>query len=292
MSVHRAGIRNLGNTCYIAALLQLFFSYTVLNTAISAMLTGRLAGSLRSLQSLALNSASAVSLLDFKRALDATCQRFQGHQQHDAHDFLLGLSDALQAEGHEHWMAPLVFTLASDLRVPSLYHSSSKSEDDYVLRLQLTHRLPCEAQLSVQTCLEAFFRGEELALSSGYKCPAGVAQRTFKQYRLQSQPPAFLIQLKRFRQNPSTGQTEKAAEGIKVNLSLDFSFLEAGLGRYRLAAAVVHLGQLRSGHYVTVCAPSSVLSEWQLFDDSQVHGLPFAQVQCYLEQASMLLYTV
>jgi hypothetical protein len=93
------GLRNLGNTCYAAASLQMLFTAAPfirsLNTA-----QGPLARAVveTSLQLSNVDSKLPVSPAAIKDAIDAKTDKFVGYEQRDAHEFLSDLVDGMHEE--------------------------------------------------------------------------------------------------------------------------------------------------------------------------------------------------
>jgi uncharacterized UBP type Zn finger protein len=95
------GLRNMGNTCYMNASLQMLYSCRNFMTALQQSPGGELVQSVcdiyRELQRFDL-SASAAQPNQIKRAIDKKTEKFLGYEQRDAHEFLADLIDHLDEE--------------------------------------------------------------------------------------------------------------------------------------------------------------------------------------------------
>jgi Ubiquitin carboxyl-terminal hydrolase len=93
------GLRNIGNTCYLNASLQMLFT---LENFISS-LRGRGGSLVRSIVSTAqevsdTSKTGAASARDVKKEIDAVSERFKGFEQRDAHEFIGDLIDLAHEE--------------------------------------------------------------------------------------------------------------------------------------------------------------------------------------------------
>lgn len=124
---------------------------------------------------------------------------------------------------------------------------------------------------SLQAALESFFTDE--ALEDGFqfdgrshKLPAK------KQLALQKFPDLLPIQLKRFSNSGSYSRKVRKKVSMPEELTLSKSHLPEGTeetedGKYELVGIVLHIGTLRSGHYISYV---KYKGEWVCADDSKV----------------------
>jgi hypothetical protein len=92
-SNRRAGIGNMGNTCYMNASIQAMLS--VLSGDPLSKLEGPLGIELREIDRKIRSPSSSVFPGAFKTKFDSIFSDFQGHEQHDAHEFCLRLLEQL-----------------------------------------------------------------------------------------------------------------------------------------------------------------------------------------------------
>ena len=93
-----AGLNNLGNTCFMNAVLQCLAHTPALVHALESnpSKADRLVASLRSLlQALQQRGRSSVAPNQFKKEIGTRAPYFAGYQQHDAQEFLRYLVDGL-----------------------------------------------------------------------------------------------------------------------------------------------------------------------------------------------------
>lgn len=95
------GLRNLGNTCYMNASLQMIYSIPKFTEELSAFKNGRrLVNGICTLWNNLLDCANPKSATarKIKAAVDETTDKFRGYQQRDAHEFLGDLLDQIHEE--------------------------------------------------------------------------------------------------------------------------------------------------------------------------------------------------
>jgi hypothetical protein len=95
------GLRNLGNTCYCNASLQMLMSVPdFVNGLESCKTKGDLGKRLSAVfaELNLVNEGQAVNPRDFKKAVDKVTDRFLGYEQRDAHEFLSDLIDRVHDE--------------------------------------------------------------------------------------------------------------------------------------------------------------------------------------------------
>ncbi|KAL5263013.1 hypothetical protein ACHWQZ_G008429 [Mnemiopsis leidyi] len=95
-----AGLTNLGNTCYMNAVLQLLFSVPSINSVLTAEEKIQRNGIGRELTALIKKAASGnfaqLNTAKLKHEIGLKYSRYMGYRQHDAHELLIELLDHLQ----------------------------------------------------------------------------------------------------------------------------------------------------------------------------------------------------
>ncbi|KAK1285379.1 Ubiquitin carboxyl-terminal hydrolase 20 [Acorus calamus] len=279
-----AGYENLGNTCYMNAVLQCL-------THMSPLLE-RLFHSfdhdqrpcpfryqnfcsvcaLRDLvkKSIAF-SGSSISPKDFFNNLPTICPSFRYFEQQDAHEFLTRLLDNLR----------VCSSLDSDLVTPVFEgHLKSQikcSNCGYITENAEATRdliLPIEGSFNLQHAIERF-----MVERFDFELSCDVCKKmVFKEKRLMFDraPLVAAFSFNRFKFNPTS--IEKIDDFIPFPLELN---LQPFLGeaqenneelQYNLYALVVHDGYYGSGHYMCYIRPSP--NTWFRLNDEQVCQVP------------------
>ncbi|CAK0812062.1 unnamed protein product [Prorocentrum cordatum] len=130
---------------------------------------------------------------------------------------------------------------------------------------------------SLQDCLEAFTRREELAEEDRVRCEkTGNVERSLKKLDLWTAPECLIIHLKRFGSDQAYGPLEKVDTFVDAPLDLDLTPWVLGPSdekqfQYRLYAVVNHSGTLRYGHYTAYGRVGEGPDrQWFHFNDSSV----------------------
>lgn len=286
-----AGLRNMGNTCYMNSVLQCII-YTVplvealrnCDHKIPCTIEGFCAlCALRDLVDLSLSSQGEViePTVMFEN-LGNMSSSFQKWQQEDAHDYLHSLLEDLDncALGTGQFNPCSFFQgssfvkkifggcLRSQVKCTHCCHCSNAFEPFIDLSLEID-----EAD-SLASALQSFTRVEPIVPDSKYRCDnCHQNAPILKQFTISQLPDVLVIQLKRFSNNGLFG--DKVQKMVAYPQVLDMEpFLSSPQQekvemKYELYAVLVHAGfSLNSGHYY--CFVRSSYDDWYEMDDSQV----------------------
>ncbi|KAM3327055.1 ubiquitin carboxyl-terminal hydrolase 20-like [Capsicum chacoense] len=277
-TVDGTGLVNLGNTCFLNAVLQCFmhtvplFDLLLRNTHVPCdryagfcliCIFKELIGS-----SLAYDggSLSPWKLVD---NLSYFSSGFRKYQQEDAHEFLQCFLNRLESECNDIVQQVFGGRLVSKLRCCNCGHCSNTYEPliDVSLEIKDANSLP--------SALESFTRVEKLDYPEiKYSCERCKEQVSIeKQLMLYNAPSVAVFHLKRFQNDGSIVQ--KVDKHISFPLELDLLPYTENIQsyneemKYDLYAVIVHAGSTSSsGHYYSfICAEPS---EWYKFDDSTI----------------------
>lgn len=194
--------------------------------------------------------------------------------QHDLPDFLRFLLDKLDTElTKPNIITSFLFNgfTSSRLACKKCSQVSEKYEPFIDLQLALAS--------SLRQCILDY--AEEEAIT--YKCQAcnknSVSCRRF----ILSTPPRYLlIQIKRFKSEPSPIKLDTVCRFHKI---LDLSVFSEQRTKYKLIGIAVHIGSMTSGHYKSYCKRDK---DWYCFDDSRCSKSNLKEVLS--QQAYVLLY--
>uniref|UniRef100_A0A5B7AVI3 Ubiquitin carboxyl-terminal hydrolase n=1 Tax=Davidia involucrata TaxID=16924 RepID=A0A5B7AVI3_DAVIN len=293
-SVVGAGLANLGNTCFLNAVLQCF-THTVplvqgLRSCDHAMpCDGNSEGfcvlcALRSHIELSLASTGGVvAPLNLVNNLSYFSSSFRRFQQEDAHEFLQCLLDRLDSccidsktkdttlSSQDNNFVKQVFggRLISKLRCCNCGHCSDTYEPLIDLSLEV------EDVDTLSSALQSFTKVEKIEDSETKftceNCKEEVSVE--KQLMLDQVPSVAAFHLKRFKNDGS--YVEKIDKHVKFPLELDLlPYTDSSQNdnvdlKYSLHAIVVHIGfSSTSGHYY--CFVRSAPDIWHRLDDSKV----------------------
>ncbi|XP_038071852.1 ubiquitin carboxyl-terminal hydrolase 37-like [Patiria miniata] len=244
------GFSNLGNTCYMNAILQsLFaldrFTMDILNgNLLSHMQRDSLYKALASLLFAKQRNQSpdrvGTQLRRVKQAISSTANRFSGFMQHDAQEFLCQCLDQLkddwekakqklqdtppgdtpQTEGQKDpkdaHPCPVVknfeFEVMHSIVCKQCGEVVTKAEQFYDLSLDMPRRSSSNPIGSIQTAMEQFFRAEVIEYAcSECNCKQATVTHTFTRL-----PRVIIIHLKRYRFDIDAVQNSKLRRRIHI----------------------------------------------------------------------------
>ncbi|MCD9642012.1 Ubiquitin carboxyl-terminal hydrolase 21 [Datura stramonium] len=288
-----AGLTNLGNTCFLNAVLQSFMHTVPLLQLLASNDHSSPCDSYfngfcvicvtRELLDFSLaSSGGSVSPLKLVNNLSYFSSSFHRYQQEDAHEFLQCFLDKLESRCNDSMpkdRAPLESDnivkqafggrLVSRLRCCNCGHSSDTYEPFIDLSLEIKD-VDC-----LPAALDCFTRVEKIddpeIKFSCEKCKTQVSME--KQLMLYKAPSVAAFHLKRFENDGSFVKKVDKFVSFPLDLSLlpytDHSQINNEEMVYDLYAVIVHRGiSSCSGHYYSFIR--SAPNEWYKFDDSEV----------------------
>ena len=267
---HRTGLKNVGNTCYLNAIIQSLVHTDSLITKLMKM--GRQKNlnegfsSELALLAMVLKSGEYRRLtpVNFRAQLIKVNNIFNGYQQHDAHEALTCILSNMESElqATENWKELMKDTFRTEIttkrRCTQCNDQSQSVEPLPVLQIQIPKEKTC-----IQECLKEYMEPETLKDKRCLKCNKSMESEVTTKFT--KIPDVLVIQLKRFSKEgrwltknrthiqPSlTIKIEKEPENIDVE--------------YELFSMINHRGGLTAGHYTTVCY-DEIKERWILYDD-------------------------
>jgi ubiquitin C-terminal hydrolase len=284
------GLVNLGNTCYMNAVLQCLVRVKPLVEAVKRYSGGSASGILGAFSSLAADLHSSQYAVDpgrFRKVFlsqRSVAEVFDDHQQHDAHEFMLFLVDQLDSASGESLMKNVLngetqtsFTCGACGRV-----SNVKEKLCY-----LCLGIPRERVVKIDDCLNLYQREEHLSKENAMdcaKCKKG--QPTVKVTKILCFGRILIISFQRFERD-KYGRLIKNETGIQYSGVLNAERWTVNQrGEYRLMGVVFHSGSLEFGHYTAVARESDG-DEWWSFNDGYVEQI---EPQMALRSNAYLLF--
>ncbi|XP_019359690.1 PREDICTED: inactive ubiquitin carboxyl-terminal hydrolase 50 [Gavialis gangeticus] len=305
------GLRNLGNTCYMNAVLQCLCSISPL---VEYFLSGKYITALCK-ENVEIATAFAYLMADiwlgdfdcvspevFCSVIGDRHPAFTKKTQQDAQEFLIYVLSELHetlkklnkrsSQGNvsiarenrgispETSIITQLFEgqLSYEITCLECQNTTVKNEVFTVLSLPI----PSETACSLQDCLDCFFQQDILTWNNQIQCSwCGTKQDTAVKTCLAKAPKIVILHLKRF--DCQGSYKRKLGTDIHYPLNnLDLSPYVYPLFRknpkYSLCAVVNHFGYLDGGHYTAFCK-HTVTQNWYSFDDSQVTEIPHSSVQ-------------
>ncbi|XP_024858696.1 uncharacterized protein LOC112449962 [Kryptolebias marmoratus] len=318
------GLDNLGNSCYLNAVLQCLSSTVplvehLLNPDTRRELTKckcRVAEVfLRLLEKMWLGSSSICAAAEARSVLSSVLPQFNNYCQQDAQELLLHLLDLLhqdlrevarrqmnsnmkhqaRKEQNRTWsiestMVSLLFE--GQLRYTTLCLRCERQAQNLQSFTVLSLPIPTDTtRCSIQDCLSLFFEETVLTGAEQMFCSeCGLRRETAVFTCLDKPPEILMLHLKRF---GCRGKNQvKLRTNVLFSLKLDLSrFLtrsEQNASSYQLYAVVNHVGHLNMGHYTAVCYNGPART-WFCFDDAEVREVQDSLVPS--PNAYLLLYS-
>ncbi|XP_069844463.1 ubiquitin carboxyl-terminal hydrolase 50 isoform X1 [Dipodomys merriami] len=305
------GLRNLGNTCYMNAILQCLCSISPL---VEYFLSGKYITALQKdcsevatafaylMTDMWLGDSDCVSPEIFRSALGNLYPTFMKKTQQDAQEFLIyvlnELHEALKkyhrrsgdkkntqrccrkAIANETSIITRLFEGQLNYGITCLKCENCTYKNEVFTVLSLS--IPSQYQCSLQDCLQCFFQQDTLTWNNQIHCSfCETKQETAVRASISKAPKIIIFHLKRFDIQGTTKR--KLRTDIHYPLTnLDLTPYICPIFRkhpkYNLCAVVNHFGDLDGGHYTAFCK-NSVTQAWYSFDDTRVSEIPDTSVQ-------------
>lgn len=267
------GINNMGMTCYIASVLQLFSTISPFITLMFSEDTqdGTVSKEFQKLLLDYLTATNSLSIKDFVSSFGGNSFEMAIHEN-DAHEFLLILFDKLDKdlgkdfEARRNEIFGVYASRVIDCPLAKIKNETQEISSDI--------QLPILGYSNLYDSLHYLTESEKLEgenkWDTGTDMGKQVAYRYLKYKKL---PPVLLFQLLRYQYNPSSETCEEIRTAFDCPNDIDLTDFcvedNKDCKKYKMFAVVSHRGNLQTGHYVTYAQPKFD-DNWFLFDDSRV----------------------
>jgi len=288
------GVANVGNTCYVAAALQLLRSMPTFTADVrrAARFDRPLVRALDAFFASTVDNPPSVVAIKGAVALGGYPE-FEGFEQHDCMEFLTATLARIECEmGAENAHAcpsRLNFSWRSEHRLTCESCGDVSTHDEEQCALSLALRVPDEHNVSIAELAERYFTPER-GLSRRCERESCRGETCTSARSLKTPPRVLLVHLKRFTTEivrDDVVRVGKIRTSVRVpgTLTLD-AYVGAGGGdedhsdvrevvratRARLRGVISHLGSaVSSGHFIAHVRDDDVdHSQWSMFDDERV----------------------
>ncbi|KAH9314652.1 hypothetical protein KI387_023279 [Taxus chinensis] len=303
-----AGLRNLGNTCFLNAVVQcLTYTQPLVNCLKYTPHTnpceheGFCAFCVlqEHVNTVAESCGQIIEPLQLVDNLSNLSSSFEKYQQEDAHEYMHCLLEALHKSTLSPKAAKACLLLQGDSFVKELFGGRLRSQircvecshcsDSYEPLIDLS--LEINNSDSITEALESFTVVETIQCDEKFQCEkCKLGKSVFKQLTIDRAPEVLSIQLKRFINTGTIGT--KILKDVSYPQILDLKpFVNndqdmQGDLKYELYGVLVHSGwTMNFGHYYSFVQTSP--NVWHKLDDSQVKAV---DIETVLQQQAYILF--
>ena len=269
--LQHAGLRNLGNTCYLNAVLQVLLRCPLLHGLLrqhadAASTADSVLAELRSTFETMATEPSTHSPSRLLERLRAVHYVFRSGGQHDAQELLRCLLISV----HEAWAAPP--SQAAPSAVERVFHGQL----EYTTRClqcdgrRTRHEGFSDLSLTVDQTrwgLDDFFEAERLRGDDKYYCDSCRAfTEAVRTPRVRRAGPVLSLHLKRFARDGGEDEARRVGQHVQLPASLTLGehatpCCSRRATPYELFALVAHSGRSGCGHYVSYVRPCGEASQ-------------------------------
>ncbi|KAJ3281303.1 hypothetical protein HK104_000093 [Borealophlyctis nickersoniae] len=219
-ALDEGGIRNIGQTCYISATLQMLFHspYREVVLNFKTIDEEQKRRHVRAAIVQVFNQKQdrrEVDIRPVRNAIQDLSGRFATREQEDAHEFLVELLDALRLDGPK---CPTSSTFRLELQRIIRCTGCGNESKAREYQLDLPATLPDESsKFTLPLLVNNFFKDETIS----YKCDNCNAVEATSHYLITHLPPVLIVHVKRFGMDIERNKTTKRREPVDIPMILD-----------------------------------------------------------------------
>jgi ubiquitin C-terminal hydrolase len=290
------GLQNVGNTCFLNAVVQVLrniksFKEFILTTKIIEGTPGEeLIHTMRILFT-KMERCDVVIPMNFNQIIQKLSQQygnsqFRGLRQNDSHELLIFILDliyeaaAKQPNYNVNTTCPMIKTWNNHFKAEGNFisnHMFCQSYDQIICdnchhisysyhpMLTVTLALP-EHNCTLEECLDKYRSTQILDDQNRYKCEkCGIKTNAQHIMNIGKSSTILIITLNRF---SNRRQKNNIAVDIPRNLTIDNISSHGNICKnYKLIGSIIHHGSTSSGHYIANCL---INNRWYICNDEQV----------------------
>lgn len=270
------GFRNLGNTCYMNAVLQSLLSSNILNSAIILYLS-KAEDAVNKISPLLIEYCKIITELCkkeaisayisptyspdmFKRVLGREDSRFRGNDQQDANELMQYVLNEFADEKKDKGMANIISQLCFGKYKQFICCEECKHvEERYERFLDVILPIPDTKNPNLVDCFTKFAKYEKMDGVNRWHCPTCKKKVvSYKKMQIEEVPDVAIFTFNRFK-GP-----------VKNNVPIEiFETIELEGKKLKLIATVNHYGSVRGGHYIAYIARGD---RWFCANDTTIQG--------------------
>jgi ubiquitin carboxyl-terminal hydrolase 36/42 len=274
------GLHNIGNTCYLNSVIQVFLNCTHFIDLLMGLQT-------ENEQLLLLKrfiyeyriSTQPVSPVNIKKIINK-CNQFQGFSQHDANEFLVYFLDLLDIELKKEKMD--VVTSIFDHKYYTKIVNTVQKDDEKVIKFnERILNLPLSSNLN-----DSYIMYTMVETIDGWESEKYKNKVTAKKRNVVYKWPIYLtIMFKKYNNN-----LEKVDDDIDIPIHwkiLNINHTYKEIITYQLVGAIIHFGNLNGGHYISVVYSNE---KFFLCNDASIHEINAEKANDFIKKSYMVIY--
>eukprot|EP01038_Epipyxis_sp_PR26KG_P011299 gene11299-15159_t len=282
------GLRNLGNTCYMNAIVQsLFYSYplriSILSNEFKSNSIGeKLKRAFEYLNhELLLNNKSFDIMMSFAR-----CLSINPNIQEDAEELLLKILNSLdeslpdQNKSMHSIQSMLQIYLEQYINCTNINYQKFRTQRYFDFSLDIPLSTASNFHHNISNMIQHYFQPELLFGENKYKITTHGYQEAMKGLKVVNTSDVLIVHLKRFAYDPITGDMRKVNDPVKIELEIDLnSYVKNDQlmysSKYELSSIVMHEGTTDFGHYWSFARPDPTNNpkRWIILNDEIVQEI-------------------